>query len=156
MDGNSAFSSQSHSGKNSPNSDSFIQLKSHHADQEADGGPDSEMIREEQLQRATKLLMESAEMGYTNAQTALGQLFELREEYETAKSWLYLPVVTNPHPCRYELASSNGCLRAVNILGMMYYEGLGVPKLKEKAFALFEEASLVASTIFLALIPLGR
>jgi hypothetical protein len=44
---------------------------------------------------------------------------------------------------RYELASSNGCLRAVNILGMMYYEGLGVPKLREKAFALFEEASLV-------------
>lgn len=70
-------------------------------------------------------------MGYTNAQTALGQLFELREDFSTAKRW-------------YELAASNGCLRAVNILGMMYYEGLGVPKLREKAFALFEEASLVA------------
>ena len=41
------------------------------------------------------------------------------------------------------MAAANGCLRAVNILGMFYYEGLAVPKLKEKAFALFEEASLV-------------
>jgi hypothetical protein len=31
--------------------------------------------------------MEGAEMGCTNAQTALGQLFELQDDYETAKSW---------------------------------------------------------------------
>jgi hypothetical protein len=34
--------------------------------------------------------MESAEMGYMDSQTALGQLFELREEFETAKRW-YIP-----------------------------------------------------------------
>jgi TPR repeat protein len=34
---------------------------------------------------------------------------------------------------------------------MMYYEGLGVPKLREKAFALFEEASLVGALLSLHL-----
>jgi TPR repeat protein len=92
LDGNSVFSSQSHSEKNSPTSDQLSHLRSRPSDQDKaatadDDDADSEMIREEQLQRATKLLMDSAEMGYTNAQTALGQLFELREEYETAKSW---------------------------------------------------------------------
>jgi hypothetical protein len=79
LDGQSVFSSQS--GNNSPND--------RHKNDDAEGaeGDDDAMIREDQLQRATKLLMEGAEMGCTNAQTALGQLFELQDDYETAKSW---------------------------------------------------------------------
>lgn len=120
LDNDSVFSQQHHDAS----------IPEEHKDRGGQDASEEEIVREEQLQNATKLLMDSANMGYTNAQTAMGQLFELREEFDAARGW-------------YELAASNGCLRAVNILGMMYYEGLGVPKLREKAFALFEEASLV-------------
>lgn len=52
---------------------------------------------------------------------------------------------------RYEVATSRGCLRAQNLLGMMYFDGNGVPKLREKAFSMFQEAGRVSLNLYGAL-----
>ncbi|CAE7561547.1 SEL1L2, partial [Symbiodinium microadriaticum] len=93
---------------------------------EVSSGP--EQGREELFQKAIRMFSESAEMGHTDAQTALGQLYELSADDETAVKW-------------YVAASSRGCSRARNLLAMMYFEGKGVPKLKEKAYELFKQAA---------------
>jgi TPR repeat protein len=41
----------------------------------------------DQFQLFLSLVMESANKGHTDAQTALGHLFELNEDYSTAKKW---------------------------------------------------------------------
>lgn len=42
---------------------------------------------------------------------------------------------------RYELAAAKGSLRATNLIGMLYYRGLGVPKLYETALQHFKQAA---------------
>jgi hypothetical protein len=112
LDGHSVFSSQSERNHSPPAFASAgaaphrLSLPKNDREEGTEEG-DEEMIREDQLQRATKLLMEGAEMGCTNAQTALGQLFEMEDDYEAAKRWSPFLYISSPLTHRYVIAGMN-------------------------------------------------
>ena len=56
---------------------------------------------------------------------------------------LAMPTSLTDHVARYEAASTRGCMRARNLLAMLYFDGKGVPKRKEKAYDLFKQAAQV-------------
>mmetsp|Transcript_19348 Transcript_19348/g.36065 ORF Transcript_19348/g.36065 Transcript_19348/m.36065 type:complete len:890 (-) Transcript_19348:227-2896(-) len=87
-----------------------------------------ELKREEKFLQAVDLITESAEQGHPDALNSLGQMYELADNYKVALQW-------------YELAAAKGSLRATNLIGMLYFRGLGVPRLLETALKHFKQAA---------------
>jgi TPR repeat protein len=83
---------------------------------------------EENFQHAMQLLRESAERGFVAAKTDLGNMFELAADEESAFRW-------------FEVASSVGCPKAMNKLGLLYFHGKGTAQDLERAFSLFTSAA---------------
>lgn len=83
---------------------------------------------EENFQHAMQLLRESAERGFVAAKTDLGNMFELAADDDSAFRW-------------FEVASSVGCPKAMNKLGLLFFHGKGTAQDLERAFSLFISAA---------------
>ena len=82
----------------------------------------------EKLQYAMQLLLQAAEMDFVAAKTDLGILFELSADDEKALKW-------------FTLASGGGCPKAMNRLGLLYFNGKGTVQNLERSFSLFLSAA---------------
>eukprot|EP00596_Hydrurales_sp_CCMP1899_P003460 CAMPEP_0119049084 /NCGR_PEP_ID=MMETSP1177-20130426/62692_1 /TAXON_ID=2985 /ORGANISM="Ochromonas sp, Strain CCMP1899" /LENGTH=873 /DNA_ID=CAMNT_0007025861 /DNA_START=409 /DNA_END=3030 /DNA_ORIENTATION=+ len=80
------------------------------------------------LQTAVSLLLQAAEAGFIAAKTDLGILFELAMDPEKAIRW-------------FSLAAEEGCPKASNRLGLLYFHGKGTAPSPERAFSLFIAAA---------------
>lgn len=80
------------------------------------------------IHRAVQLLLSSASDGHVEANTELGQSFEVVGDYEEAAQW-------------YAVAIDGGCLRAKNFLAMLHFTGKGVPCKLETANEMFFDAA---------------
>lgn len=81
------------------------------------------------VQKAMQLLLSAASDNYADAQTELGQAFEVAGDLEEAVAW-------------YEGAARSGCMRATNLLAMLYFTGRGVTTKLESAHDMFKEAAV--------------
>lgn len=84
-------------------------------------------------QDAFALLNPYAQTGWACAQEKIGYLYysgspDFPKNYKLAKRW-------------YELAASQGNIEALNALGIMHYNGLGIPINHEKAIYFFQQAA---------------
>lgn len=80
------------------------------------------------IRRVVQLLLNAASDGHIDANTELGQTFEVVGDYEEASQW-------------YEVAVDGGCLRAKNFLAMLHFTGKGVPCKLETAHEMFYDAA---------------
>lgn len=85
------------------------------------------------IRRVIQLLLSAASDGYIDANTELGQTFEVVGDFEEAAQW-------------YEVAIDGGCLRAKNFLAMLHFTGKGVPCKLETAHEMFFDAARGGNT----------